>query len=270
MAEYDPENIFAKIIDGKIPCFKVFESKASLAFLDAFPMVEGHTLLVPKLKGYVAFTDMPAGKASEFLRDLQVVAKAVQEATGATGINIWQNNGADSGQAVPHPHFHIVPRFKDDKLHDYPPSAKDMLAPDRAEPVVKKITDILNPPKALKKAKFGKVSSIKPDSKGLNLALKVLEAPQAVEAKVGKFFEVLAGDATGTVVVSLRDDQKDVVAEGKVINLRNAAVRMVQSHIRLTVDKWGKIEASDETVEDVDKSDEKNLSKTEYELVTGK
>mmetsp|Transcript_108010 Transcript_108010/g.315815 ORF Transcript_108010/g.315815 Transcript_108010/m.315815 type:complete len:272 (-) Transcript_108010:178-993(-) len=266
--EYDPENIFAKIIDGKVPCFKVFESKASLAFLDAFPMVEGHTLLVPKLKGYKEFIDMPPAKASEFLRDLQKVASAIKEATGATGVNIWQNGGEDAGQAVFHPHFHIVPRTKDDGLHKYPPSAKEMMSAEKADPMVEKIVKALDPPKPLKKATFGKVSSINPDSKGLNLNMKVLEEPKEVESKGGKFFEALCGDASGTVVLSLRENQKADIGDGSVVIVRNAAVKMVQGHIRLAVDKWGKVEKSEEPIEeDVDKEASKNISSTEYELV---
>lgn len=267
MAEYDPDNVFAKIIDGKTPCNKVFESKASIAMLDLFPMVEGHTLLIPKAKGYVEFVDMPPFKASEFLRDLQKVAAAVKKATGATGVNIWQNNGADAGQVVMHPHFHIVPRFADDKLHSYPQSG-EKLSDEKAEPVLKKIQEALNPPKPLKKAKFDKVSSLNPDSKGLNLKVKVVEAPEKIDVKGKEFYEVLVGDESGTVVMSLRDNQKEMCTEGSVLAVRNAAVRMVQGHIRLLVDKWGKVEPLEgETMDEVLKDKDKNVSATEYELV---
>lgn len=266
--EYDPDNIFAKIIDGKMPCNKVFESKASLAFLDAFPMVEGHTLVIPKLKGFVEFIDMPPAKASEFLKDLQTVAKAVKEATGAAGINIWQNNGEAAGQAVFHPHFHIVPRMADDGLHKYPASAKEMLDKEKAAPLMKKIEEALNPPKPLKKATFAKVGSVRPDTRGANLKVKVLEEPSKVDLKGKEFFEVLVGDETGTVVMSLRDFQKDIATSGSTIAIRNASVKMVAGHIRLTVDKWGKVEATTEELEgEVDKTPEKNVSGTEYELV---
>lgn len=269
MAEkYDDDNIFSKILDGKIPCFKVFESKASIAILDAFPTTEGHTLLLPKLKGYTTFTDMPPSKAAECTRDLHKVAQAVKKAFGASAVNIVMNNGADAGQEVPHPHFHIIPRFKDDgKPVKFPPSAKDMLKPEDAAPLVKKLEEALDPPQPLAKAKFAKVSNIKPDSKGLNLMLKVVGDPTAVEAKGGTIFEALAGDDSGTVVISLRDGQKDLVKKDSTIILRNAAIKMVAGHVRAQVDKWGKIETSEEAVEDVDQSEEKNISATEYELV---
>lgn len=265
---YDSDNIFAQIIDGKAEAFKVFESKASLAFLDAFPVVPGHTILVPKVKGYTTFLDLPPAKASEFLRDLQKVVAAVKEATDATGINIWQNDGEDAGQSVHHPHFHIVPRSKDDGLFKYPASAKDRLSEADAKPILEKLEAALNPPKPLKKAAFGKVSDIKPDSRGLNLKVKVLATPTEVESKGGKFWEVLAGDASGTVMLSLRDSQKDLATEGAVLAVRNAGVKMVTGHIRLAVDKWGKIEPADEPLEEeVENSPEKNVSSTEYELV---
>jgi len=272
MAEYDPENIFAKILEGKVPSFKVFESKASIAFLDAFPVVEGHTLLVPKLKGSTAFIDMPPAKAADFARDLQKVAKAVKEATGATGVNIMMNNGADAGQEVMHPHFHIIPRTKDDGMSlKLPASAKEMLKPEAAAPVVKKIEAVLNPPAPptpLAKAKFAKVGGINPDSTGLNLKLKVVGDVAEAQAKSGPIFEVLAGDASGTVMLSLRDAQKDLAKKGVTLILRNAAVKMVAGHIRISVDKWGKIEESDDAVEEVNEAEGKNISGTEYELVS--
>lgn len=270
MAEYDPENIFAKIIDGKIPCFKVYESKTSLAYLDAFPMVEGHTLIIPKAKGSTSLLTMPPRQAAEFMADVQRVAKAVKEATGCSAINILQNCGADAGQTVFHPHCHIVPRREGDKLLTFPPSAKDMLAKDAADPMVGKIQAILNPPKPpvpLKKPKFGKVSGIKPGGKGLNFKVKLVEDPKEVEGPKGaKFFEVLAGDASGCVVVSLRDTQREGLSEGKTVTIQNGAIKMVKGHVRLTVDKWGKVEASSEGFEgEVNK--DKNVSAMEYELV---
>lgn len=267
--EYDSENIFAKIIAGAVPANKFFESKASIAFLDAFPMVEGHALLVPKLKGFKSFLDMPPIKASELTRDLQKVAKAVQKATGCSGVNIWNNNGEDAGQTVFHPHFHIVPRTKDDGLMKYPPSAKEMLSKEAAAPMLAKLDEALNPPKPLKKAKMEKgVEKIKPGSKGLNIKVKVVEDPKEVSSKTGTFYEVLAGDSSGTVVLSLRDTQKDVCKNGATVMLRNAAVKMVAGHIRLAVDKWGKLEAAEEAMEEeVDKAADKNVSGTEYELV---
>jgi histidine triad (HIT) family protein len=58
MATYDPENIFLKIIEGSVPSFKLFETEHVLAILDAFPLVPGHALLLPKARyATVAGTD---------------------------------------------------------------------------------------------------------------------------------------------------------------------------------------------------------------------
>jgi len=270
-SEYDAENIFAKILDNKAPCFKVFESRSSLAFLDASPMVEGHTILVPKLKGHKDFLTMPTMRLGEVFADVQKVAKAVKAATGATAVNIWQNCGEDAGQTVFHPHFHIVPRHKDDGLHKPPASAKEMLSSDAAAPTVSKIVDALKPvpaPVKLRTAKFGKVGKIRPEASGLNLLVKVVGTPTVVESKVGKFWEVKVGDASGTVVLSMRENQKDVAKDGAILEVRNAAAKMISNHIRLTVDKWGKIAASDESIEgEVEMAADKDVSALEYELV---
>lgn len=270
-SEYDSENIFAKILDKKEPCFKVFDSRSTLAFLDKFPVTEGHTVVIPKLKGHQTMLSMPPARAAEFLSDVQKVAKAVKEATGATGVNLWQNNGADAGQTVMHPHFHIVPRKAGDNLFTYPASAKEALTADAVAPLLSKIEEELNPKKPLKPAKFAKVARIRPDSTGLNLMLKVVGEPTVVETKAGKFWEVLCGDSSGTVVVSLREDQKDVAKKDSIIALRNAATKMVNGHVRMAVDKWGKVSATSEALEgEVDMADKLNKSSTEYELVVHK
>jgi len=271
MAEYDPENIFAKIIDAKVPCFKVFENRTSLAYLDAFPMVEGHTLVIPKVKGCTSLLTMKPRDAAAFMGDVQRVAKAVQEATGATAINIWQNCGADAGQTVFHPHIHIVPRKEGDNLITYPASAKEMLSKDAADPLVAKVTAALNPPKPLKKAVFGQVKKINPGSKGLNLKVKLVEEVKEVEGGKGQtFHEVLAGDDSGTVVLSLTDEQAlgfpGGLSKGKTLVIQNGAVKMKKGHVRVAVDKWGKIEEAGEAFEG-DVNMDTNVSATEFELV---
>lgn len=264
VAEYDAENVFAKIIDGKLPCFKVFETKTALAFLDAFPIVEGHTVFVPKAKGAMNFLEMPPFKAAEFMRDMHKVAKAVQKATGADGINIWMNNGEGAGQTVMHPHWHIVPRMQGDSLNAYPKSGAQV-SESVGKPLVEKIKLALNPPPPLKKPKSHVVGKIKPMSKGLNLEVQVIEAAQEVSGKKASFWEARCGDTTGSVVVSFTEAQKAMLSVGKVIMIRNASTKMINGHIRLTVDKWGKIEESSASVE-AEKDPAKNVSALEYEL----
>lgn len=107
--EYDDDNVFAQIIDGRIPCLKVYEDDLIVAFMDAFPQAPGHTLVVPKVKAR-NFLDFPADKVGEYMQGVQKIAKAVEKALEPDGLSIFQFNGAAGGQSVFHLHFHIVPR----------------------------------------------------------------------------------------------------------------------------------------------------------------
>jgi len=261
---YDEENIFAKIIEGKEPSFKVYETKTSLAFLDKFPQAEGHVVIVPKAKGSTCFLNMKLGRETYFFRDLQKVSNAVLKAFSADGVNVSSNNGSAAGQTIFHAHFHIIPRFTDDKFAGK--SASEMLTEEAAAPILAKLQEALKPPpKPLKKPKFGKVAGVKPQAKGLNLRVKLLEAPSTVEGQGKTFREVLSGDASGSVVLSLGADQMPDCKEGDTIEVRNGRAIMVKGHIRVGVDKWGKIEASEEELDEVNK--DKNISAVEYELV---
>ncbi|POM61790.1 HIT domain containing hypothetical protein [Phytophthora palmivora] len=120
MTTYDPENIFLKIIKGDIPSYKLFETEHVVAILDAFPVAPGHALLLPKAPGFATVMDMTPDVAASVFKELPRLAKAVQEATGADGVNIIQNNGSASGQVVFHAHIHVIPRFKDDGLIKLP------------------------------------------------------------------------------------------------------------------------------------------------------
>lgn len=101
--------IFDKILDGAIPCHKVYEDDHVLAFLDIGPLSEGHTLVIPKeRKAYLH--ELSDDQAAALGRVLPRLARAVMNATGATAYNILQNNGAPAHQAVFHVHFHIIPR----------------------------------------------------------------------------------------------------------------------------------------------------------------
>ncbi|KAH8904557.1 HIT-like protein [Coniochaeta sp. PMI_546] len=97
--------IFCKIIKGEIPCFKLFESEKTLAFLDINPLSRGHALVIPKFHGE-KLVDIPDEDLSEILP----VAKKLVKATGAVEYNILQNNGTGAHQVVPHVHFHMIPK----------------------------------------------------------------------------------------------------------------------------------------------------------------
>ncbi|KAK1984300.1 HIT domain-containing protein [Colletotrichum cereale] len=97
--------IFCKIIKGEIPCFKLFESDKTLAFLDINPLSRGHALVIPKHHG-AKLSDIP----DEHLGEILPVVKKLVAATGATDYNILQNNGRIAHQLVDHVHFHMIPK----------------------------------------------------------------------------------------------------------------------------------------------------------------
>ncbi len=132
---YDPDNIFAKILRGEIPCVKVYEDTRTLAFMDVRPQAEGHTLVVPKDPAENIFDLSPGGMAA-LIATTQLVAKAVKKALACPGLMLVQLNGEASGQSVMHVHFHIIPRSAgiDLKFH-----AREMVAPQLLEPIAAKI-----------------------------------------------------------------------------------------------------------------------------------
>ena len=115
---YDPNNIFAKIIRGEAPCFKVYEDDHTLAFMDIMPQVEGHTLVIPK-EGAESIFDLSPEGAAAMIKTTKKIAAAVQEVTKAPGILLAQLNGAAAGQTVFHIHVPVMPRYHgiDLKIH---------------------------------------------------------------------------------------------------------------------------------------------------------
>jgi len=111
----DPSCIFCRIVAGQIPALKVFEDDRALAFLDIGPLADGHVLLIPK-DHHRDIRDLPPETLAAISAHLPRLATAVMQATGATGLNLLQNSGASSGQAVFHVHFHLIPRREGDKL----------------------------------------------------------------------------------------------------------------------------------------------------------
>ena len=107
--------VFCKILKGELPCSKVYEDDMVLAFLDIAPYNPGHTVIVPK-EHQVSSTVLPEEYLCAIVKIAPKIGAALMRATGAEGFNIVQNNGRVAGQAVPHVHFHVIPRFADDKV----------------------------------------------------------------------------------------------------------------------------------------------------------
>lgn len=110
-AAYDDTNIFAKILRGEIPAYKVYEDDHSIAFMDVMPQAPGHTLVLPKHPSRNLLDASPESLA-HVITVVQKVANAVQEAFDADGIYIAQLNEPAAGQTVFHLHFHIIPRHE--------------------------------------------------------------------------------------------------------------------------------------------------------------
>ncbi len=108
----DGPSIFTRIINGELPCHKVYEDDLVFSFLDVNPMSTGHTLVVPK-EPAVTLDALSEESAAAIGRVLPIISKAVLEVSGATEFNVLQNNGANAYQSVFHVHFHIIPKFED-------------------------------------------------------------------------------------------------------------------------------------------------------------
>ena len=108
-----PDCIFCKIVRSEIPSEKIYEDADTLAFLDILPSNPGHTLVIPK-KHSENLYDIDDHSLAAVIRSAQKVAKAVKKAVGADGINLAMNNESAAGQIIFHPHFHVIPRFKED------------------------------------------------------------------------------------------------------------------------------------------------------------
>jgi histidine triad (HIT) family protein len=107
--------IFGRILDGEIPCHRVYEDDHVLAFLDVGPLSRGHTLVIPKER--VAHLHELSDEAAAGLgRSLPRIALAVMSATGASAYNVLVNTGHEAGQEVMHVHAHIIPRYENTGL----------------------------------------------------------------------------------------------------------------------------------------------------------
>lgn len=103
--------IFSKIINGEIPCYKVAENDDFLAFLDIFPMVEGHVLVIPKI-AIDRFFDLPDNILAEMLVFAKPIAKAMERIFPCERVGL-----SVIGLEVPHAHLHLVPINGSDDLN---------------------------------------------------------------------------------------------------------------------------------------------------------
>lgn len=108
--------VFCKIANGEMPAAKLLEDKKAISFLDINPVNHGHILVMPR-KHYETIMDIPGRELAKVMEMVPALARAVTEVTKADGLNIFQTNKPCAGQTIPHVHFHIIPRHKNDGFH---------------------------------------------------------------------------------------------------------------------------------------------------------
>ena len=111
MTAYDPNNIFAKIIRGVLPCERVYEDQHTLAFMDIMPQGDGHVLIVPKSPAR-NMLDVDPAVLGPLMTSVQKLAKGVKSAFDADGVTVMQFNESAAGQTVFHIHMHVIPRWE--------------------------------------------------------------------------------------------------------------------------------------------------------------
>ncbi|KZV36134.1 hypothetical protein F511_20266 [Dorcoceras hygrometricum] len=125
----------------------------------------------------------------------------------------------------------------------------------------------------LRKPVFTKVDQLRPGTNGHNLVVKVVSSntvmqkgrsdrPQVGQVRIA---ECLVGDETGVIVFTARNDQVKIMKPDATVILRNAKIDMFKGSMRLTVDKWGRLEETEPASFTV--KEDNNLSLVEYELV---
>ena len=121
MTAYDNNNVFAKILRGEFPCYKVYENEHVLAFLDIMPRAPGHTLVIPKARAR-NILDIKEEDYLHVARTTRIIARAGKDAFKADGLTIQQFNESAGGQVVFHLHVHVMPRH--DGIALLPPASR--------------------------------------------------------------------------------------------------------------------------------------------------
>ena len=111
MTEYDPSNLFAKILNDEIPCHKIFDDDNVLVFMDIMPQTRGHCLVLPRAPSRNLLDADPAALAM-VTPCVQRVAVAAKKALNEDGLRIRQVNESAAGQTVFHLHFHVMPIYE--------------------------------------------------------------------------------------------------------------------------------------------------------------
>lgn len=106
--------VFCKIISGERTEFPLYEDGEVYAFLDAYPLSRGHTLVIPK-RHVTLLEELSPGEVQHLFKVVHALIPVLKSAVEAPATTVAVNNGRQSGQQVPHTHVHIIPRRSEDK-----------------------------------------------------------------------------------------------------------------------------------------------------------
>src|SRR5215467_12366781 len=109
MASYDPTNVFARILRGELPSYKVYDDDRAFAFLDIMPRAPGHTLVIPKAPARNILDAAPDDFA-HVMKVAQKIARVGMRMFDADGVTLQQFSEPAGGQVVFHLHVHVIPR----------------------------------------------------------------------------------------------------------------------------------------------------------------
>lgn len=120
--------LFCKIIAKQVPNYTVYEDADTLAFLDIFPHAKGHTVVIPKVHGATVF-DLDDAVVVGLARAVKQTMARIEAVLHPDGFTVGWNHGEAGGQAVPHLHVHIMPRFAGDgggSMHSVVKASSDL------------------------------------------------------------------------------------------------------------------------------------------------
>ena len=106
------KDIFCKIVDGEIPCYKLYEDDDVLAFLDISQVTKGHALVISK-QHFDNFLSTPQEVMHKVMDVAQRIGQVDIKLLGAKGVNILSNCYPEAGQSVMHFHVHVIPRYRE-------------------------------------------------------------------------------------------------------------------------------------------------------------
>jgi histidine triad (HIT) family protein len=105
------ECLFCRIIDGRVPAEKVYQSEGAVAFLDIMAAARGHTLVIPRVHA-ATLAEVPDDAVGDLFKAVKVVMGQLDRALHPPAYHVGWNHGTGAGQHVFHLHVHVLPRFE--------------------------------------------------------------------------------------------------------------------------------------------------------------